>query len=220
MDWRALPWAEHKPVALSVTSPCAVIDNFFEESDTMQIRKIKRHGDRAVPDEAPEILAQGLVAHVGVVQDGQPVIIPQLYHYDPAVPDVLYLHGAPANGAMATIAGGAPVCVTVTLLDGLVYSRTALNHSANYRSVVCFGTGEAITDAAEKEAVLAAMTSRYFAGRTAGEHYAPPEAKHLTAMALVRVHITEWSAKARRGGPLGPGDDATEGPYTAGVVEV
>lgn len=184
----------------------------------MEIRKIKRHGDRAVPAEAIDILTQGLVAHVGLVQDGEAVIIPQLYHYNPTTPDQVYLHGARANGTLALVEAGARVCVTVTLLDGLVYSRTATNHSANYRSVVCFGQGVAITDAAEKEAVLAAMIARYFAGRTAGVDYAPPEAKHLTATALVRVHITAWSAKARRGGPMGPGDDDAAAPFTAGVV--
>ncbi len=186
----------------------------------MEIRKIRRHGDRAVPNEAAEILAQGVVAHVGLVQDGAPLVIPQLYHYDPTVPDQIYLHGARANGSLALIEAGAPVCVTVTLLDGLVYSRDATNHSANYRSVVCFGQGVAITDTAEKEAVLAAMIARYFVGRTAGVDYAPPEAKHLTATALVRVHITAWNAKARRGGPMGPDDEATDAPFTAGVVEL
>ncbi len=184
----------------------------------MEIRKIKRHGDRAVPAEAADILGQGRVAHVGIVRDGEPVVIPQLYQYDPAVPDQIYLHGARANGTLATIEAGARVCITVTLLDGLVYSRTATNHSANYRSVVCFGEGEAVTDAAEKEAVLAAMITRYFAGRTAGVHYAAPEAAHLTATALVRVRVTAWNAKARRGGPKGPGDDGDDTPFTAGVV--
>lgn len=186
----------------------------------MEIRKIRRHSDRAVPEEASDILRQGLVAHVGLVQDGLPIIIPQLYHYDLAQPDQVYLHGARANGAIRDIESGAPVCITVTLLDGLVYSRTATNHSANYRSVVCLGYGEAITDAAEKETVLAAMIARYFVGRTAGHDYAAPEPKHLLATSLVRVRITEWSAKARRGGPLGPQDDDDDAPFTAGVVSL
>jgi uncharacterized protein len=186
----------------------------------MQVRKIKRHGDRAVPEEAPDILSQGMVVHVGVVQDGEPVVIPQLYHYDPAVPDQIYLHGARANGVIRLIENGARVCLTVTLIDGLVYSRTALNHSANYRSVMCFGQGEVVADPAEKEAVLAAMISRYFAGRTAGVHYAAPEPSHLLTTSLVRVHITEWSAKARRGGPLGNDEFDEDSPYTAGVLEL
>ena len=87
-----------------------------------------------------------MVAHVGFVEDGQPLVIPLSYYYDPSKPDLLYLHGGVKSRIMANLANGAPVCVTVTLLDGLVYSRKAMNHSMNYRSVVLLDKAWAITD--------------------------------------------------------------------------
>ena len=82
--------------------------------------KIRIHPERAVPDEAVEILSAGKVAHVGFVEDDQPLVIPLAYHYDPSKPDLLYLHGSVRSRVMAHLANGAPVCVTVTLVDGLV----------------------------------------------------------------------------------------------------
>ena len=107
---------------------------------------IRRHPERDVMERAAPILAAGHVAHVGFVEDGQPFVIPLGYQFDPAQPDRLYLHGSTASRAVQHAASGAPVCITVTLLDGLVYSRTALYHSMNYRSVVCFGRGSRVTD--------------------------------------------------------------------------
>ena len=119
---------------------------------------------------------------------------------------------------MRHLATGAPVCITVTLLDGLVYSRTALNHSMNYRSAVCFGRGRRVMDPAVQRAVYEAMVSRYFPGRIAGRDYAEPTPEHLDATALIEVEIEEWSAKMRTGGPLGRLDAAEDAPGTRGVV--
>src|SRR5437764_3651519 len=182
-----------------------------------QRTRIRVHPERAVPEEAAAILAAGLVAHVGFCQEGQPVVVPFSYQYDAEAGDRLYLHGAPGSRALSELATGAPVCVTVTLLDELVYSRTALYHSMNYRSVVCFGRARPILETAEKAAILERMIGRYFPGRAAGRDYeAPPEA-HLEATALVEVTIDEWSAKARRGGPKGPRDDDPGAPGTCGT---
>ena len=101
--------------------------------------RIRIHPERSQPDEAHAILAAGRVAHVGFVQDGQPFVIPMTYQFDAGRPGHVYLHGAHHSRLLQHLATGAPVCVTVTLVDGLVYSRTALFHSVNYRSVVCFG---------------------------------------------------------------------------------
>lgn len=180
--------------------------------------RIRRHPERAVPAEAPEVLAQGMVAHVGFCQDGQPVVMPLAYHFDPATPDRLYLHGAHASRTLRHLATGAPVCVTVTLLDGLVYSRTALYHSMNYRSVVCFGRARRVAGEAEKRAIFERMAQRYFAGRTAGRDYDAPPSAHLRGTALVEVQIETWSAKARRGGPTGPRDADPTAPGSRGVV--
>jgi nitroimidazol reductase NimA-like FMN-containing flavoprotein (pyridoxamine 5'-phosphate oxidase superfamily) len=182
--------------------------------------RIRQHPERSVPDEAAAILAQGTVAHLGFCDGGQPFVIPLTYHYDPATPDRLYLHGAQTSRALRHLASGAPVCVTVTLLDGLVYSRTALYHSMNYRSVICFGRARRVTREADKRAIFEGMTRRYFPGRTAGRDYDAPPSSHLRATALVEVLIEDWSAKARRGGPKGPRDADPTAPGTCGVVDL
>lgn len=182
--------------------------------------RINIHPERAVPDEAVEILAAGMVAHVGFVEDRQPLVIPLSYHYDPSMPDLLYLHGGVKSRAMAHVANGAPICVTVTLLDGLVYSRKAMNHSMNYRSVVLLGKGRAITSQQEKFDLFDQMVHRYFGDRSLESAYNPPPSADLDATALVEVTIEEWNAKARRGAPTGPDDDSNDAPGSAGVIEL
>jgi len=179
---------------------------------------IKRHPEREVPDEAQEILAAGTVAHLGFCQGEQPFVIPMIYQYDPAVPDRIYLHGSHAARALKHLASGAPVCVTVTIVDGLVYSRDAQYHSANYRCVVCFGRARGIKSSTEKAAMFEGMIGRYHPGRTAGQDYASPSEEQLRATAVVEVQIEEMSAKARRGGPMGPHDDDPDAPGTRGVI--
>src|SRR5260370_7270723 len=136
--------------------------------------RIRRPPDRAVPSEASNILAQGTVAHVGFVQDGQPYVIPFTYHYDPAQPQRLYLHGSTASRTLSHLAAGAPVCVSVTLVEGLVYSRTAMNHSMNYRRAVCFGRAGLLESEQEKGVVFEAMIGRYFESPTAERAYESP----------------------------------------------
>jgi len=179
---------------------------------------VRAHAEREVPQEAAAILSAGYVAHVGFAVEGQPYVIPMTYQFDPADPSRLYLHGAHSSRLMAHLAAGAPVCVTVTMVDGLVYSRTALYHSVNYRSVVCFARSAADPDPATKLKVLEAMIARYFPGRTAGRDYEAAPAAHLEATAFIALEIEEWSAKARRGGPKGPRDADPIAWGTAGVV--
>ena len=137
--------------------------------------RIRNHPERAVPEETTEILSNGIVAHLGFIQDDVPFVIPFTYHYDPNSPDSIYLHGSIRSRALKHLATGAPVCVTVTLTDGLVYSRKAMNHSVNYRSVTLFGHAREVTDEAEKFDLFDQMVQRYFPGRTVGEdYYAPP----------------------------------------------
>jgi nitroimidazol reductase NimA-like FMN-containing flavoprotein (pyridoxamine 5'-phosphate oxidase superfamily) len=190
----------------------------YRETTPSSRATLRSHAERAAPEEAPAILGAGLVAHVAFVQDGQPFAIPMTYHYDPAEPGRLYLHGAHASRLMGHLAGGARVCVTVTLTDGLVYSRTALYHSVNYRSVVCFCRTAEGPDMEAQRALLDAMIARYFPGRTAGQDYEPAPSEHLEATAFIALEIEEWSAKVRRGGPKGPRDADPEAPGTAGVV--
>lgn len=179
---------------------------------------IRRHAERGVPDRAAAILAEGHVAHVAFVQDGQPFLIPMGYHFDPASPDRLYVHGAEDSRIMQMLASGAAVSIGVTLVDGLVYSRTAFNHSMNYRSVVVFGRGRRVEEHETQREVYRAMVARYFPGRTAGRDYSEPTGPQLDATALVEIAIEERSAKMREGGPLGPLDAAEEAPGTRGVV--
>lgn len=181
---------------------------------------IRTHADRSVPEEAAKILAEGHVAHVGFVADGQPYVIPVGYQFSTATPDRIYFHGSLASRLMRHMASGAPVCVTVTLLDGLVYSRTALYHSMNYRSAVCFGRGRQVTDEAVQRAVFEAMVGRYFPGRTEGRDYSAPTEGHLESTAFIEVEIEESSAKMRTGGPMGPFDAVADAPGTCGVVPV
>jgi hypothetical protein len=183
--------------------------------------RIRAHPERDRTADAPQILASGLVAHVGFVDAGRPVVIPMTYHYSSDEPQRLYLHGGVKGRLMKHVAAGAPVCVTVTEVDGLVYSRTALDHSVNYRSVVLFARAAAEQlGPAERGCILEAMIARYFPGRMAGVDYEAPSEEHLAATALVALEIEEWSAKVRDGGPNGPGDDDPTRPGTAGVTRL
>jgi nitroimidazol reductase NimA-like FMN-containing flavoprotein (pyridoxamine 5'-phosphate oxidase superfamily) len=182
---------------------------------------IRMHPERAVADEVSQILADGIVAHVAFVVDGQPYAIPMTYQHDPDAPERLHLHGAHHGRLLQHLQTGAPVCVSVTLVDGLVYSRTALNHSVNYRSVVGFGRAAARQPTlTERRHILDGMIGRYFPGRTPGVDYEITPDGHLDATAFVTLEIDAWSAKARRGGAKGPRDADPDAPGTAGVVEL
>jgi nitroimidazol reductase NimA-like FMN-containing flavoprotein (pyridoxamine 5'-phosphate oxidase superfamily) len=177
--------------------------------------RIRRHPERSVPEMAEEILLRGRVAHVAFALDGQPYIIPTTYHYEDAT---VYIHGAPASRMVKALRAGTPVCVEVTLLDGLVASRDAKSHSANYRSAIVFGVATPVTDLATKRALLERMTLRYFPGRTAGQDYLSARDGDLRAVELLAIAIDEQSAKARFGGPKGAHDVDEEGPFTRYVL--
>ncbi len=123
--------------------------------------RIWNHPERAVPEETAQILSDGMVAHVGFIQEDMPYVIPLSYHYDQNTPEALYLHGSVRSRAMKLLATGATVCVTVTLTDGLVYSRKAMTHSMNYRSAVVFGTAREVTDDSDKSEIFDDMVQRY-----------------------------------------------------------
>lgn len=182
--------------------------------------KLLRHPERSVPDEASDILLKSRVAHVGIVESGWPVVIPMTYAFDPGTPDVIHIHGAQMARILAGAATGAPACVTVTELSGLVYSKTALNHSMIYRSVVAFGRMRIVEDDATKRDVFRQMIGRYFADRTEGRDYSAPTEAHLAMTRLVAVDVIAWNAKSRKHGAAGPGDDDVSVPGTSGVVAV
>jgi nitroimidazol reductase NimA-like FMN-containing flavoprotein (pyridoxamine 5'-phosphate oxidase superfamily) len=150
--------------------------------------------DRATVDA---ILDEGLVAAVGFCQGDQPFVIPMAYARRG---DQLLLHGARASRTLGQGADGVPLCVTVTLLDGIVLARSAFHHSLNYRSVVILGAAREITAVPEKQAALQAIVDHYLAGRS-GE-VRPPDDKELAATCVLALPIREASAKVRTGGPL------------------
>jgi nitroimidazol reductase NimA-like FMN-containing flavoprotein (pyridoxamine 5'-phosphate oxidase superfamily) len=157
---------------------------------------------------------------VGFVQDGEPFVIPMTYHFEPERPEHLYLHGAHHSRLMQHLGSGAPVCVTITLVDGLVHSRTALFHSVNYRSVAVFGRAAAAPPREDQRRLLEGMVARYWPGRTAGRDYDPIPNDHLESTAFIALQIEELSAKIRTGGPKGPRDNDPAAPGTAGVTEL
>jgi uncharacterized protein len=143
------------------------------------------------------------VCHVGFVHDGQPFVIPTTYG---RIGDRLYLHGSAAGRMLRTLGQGVPVCVTVTLLDGLVYARSAMHHSMNYRSVVILGVAVEVVDPVEKLGALEAVVNHVIPGRWA--QVRPPSAQELKATSVLRLPIAEASAKIRTGPPLDDAEDA------------
>ncbi len=182
---------------------------------------IKQHKERSVSEAAVAILAAGIVAHVGIADANGPVVIPMTYAFDAAEPELLHLHGAHNSRLMGALQDGASVCVTVTLTDGLVYSKTGLNHSVNYRSAVAFGRAATEQPSPERQhELLAQMIGRYFPGRQEGVDYGVIPEKHIDATSFVTIHIEAVSAKQRTGPPLGPGDSDPAVPGTSGVLEL
>jgi nitroimidazol reductase NimA-like FMN-containing flavoprotein (pyridoxamine 5'-phosphate oxidase superfamily) len=145
------------------------------------------------------ILDEGLVSHVGVLDGDVPVVTPMTHA---RVGDLLYLHGAPANRTLGLLAAGAPACVTVTLLDGLVLARAAFHHSVNYRCVMLFGTAREVEDPAEKLTASVALVEHLAAGRSADTRLPTPA--ELRATIVVRFPIDEGSAKIRTGPRTSP----------------
>lgn len=143
------------------------------------------------------ILDQGTIAHVGVVADGQPYVIPVLYARKDAV---LYVHGSPLSRLLRTLGTGAPMCLTVTLLDGIVFARSAFHHSLNYRSVVVLGQGEILSDDEEKLSALRAVVEHVAPGRS--DDARGPDQQELAATEVIRLPIDEATAKVRTGPPV------------------
>ncbi len=176
--------------------------------------RVKRHGERGQYDRAAidAILDEGLVAHVGFVMEGQPYVIPTLYA---RLGDTVYFHGAAANRMLDTMAGGGPVCMTVTLLDGLVLARAHYSHSANYRSVVVLGTPREVTDRAEKLRSFEVLVDHVARGRWADARQ--PNEMEIRVTRVLALPLDEASAKVRTGPPKDDAEDL-ELPVWAGVV--
>jgi uncharacterized protein len=179
-------------------------------SDASRVRRLPQ---RAAYDEASihAVLDASLIGHVGIVAGDRPVVIPMLYGRDGSS---VYLHGSVASRLLRSLAGGIDVCLTVTLVDGLVLARSAFHHSMNYRSVVAFG-----------RAMLATGEDKLHGLRVISEHLAPgrwdevrePNDLELRQTSVLRMDILEASAKAREGGPVDDEEDLAL-PMWAGVL--
>lgn len=161
--------------------------------------------------ELDAVLAAGIVCHLGVIIDDEPVVLPTGYG---RIGDTLYLHGSSANRSMLA-AAGQQVCVTVTLLDGLVCARAVFHHSMNYRSAVILGAARLVTETTEKLAALRAVTDHLVPGRW--EHTRAPSRKELAATAVLALPLDEASVKVRSGGPKDDPEDYDSGIW-AGVL--
>ena len=176
--------------------------------------RVVREAHRAVYDRetAYRILDEGFLCHVGFSVDRQPYVIPTSYGRKDAN---LYIHGSAASRMLRQMKDGVPVCVTVTLLDGLVLARSIFNHSMNYRSVVILGKAMLVEDPTEKLAALRILSDHILPGRW--EDIRQPNDQELKATSVLRVPIEEFSAKVRTGPPIDDEEDMTF-PTWAGVI--
>jgi len=176
--------------------------------------RVIREAERGVYDReiAYPILDEGFLCHVGFVADGQPFVIPTSYGRKG---DSLFIHGSAASRMLRQMKDAVPVCVTVTLLDGLVLARSVFNHSMNYRSVVILGKAALVDEPAEKLEALRLLSEHIIPGRW--DDARQPNERELKATSVLCVPIEEFSAKVRIGPPIDDEEDYSF-PTWAGVV--
>jgi uncharacterized protein len=168
--------------------------------------RVRRVHDKAAYDRdaVKAILDEALVAHVGFAHEGQPFVIPTLHA---RLGDEVYVHGSSASRTLRTIGGSVPICITVTLLDGIVFARSMFEMSVNYRAVVMLGEARAVTDPDEKLEALHAFSEQVLPGRW--EQARNPTRQELKATAVLALPLDEASAKISTGGPEdGESEDA------------
>jgi len=181
-------------------------------SDRVRLRRKRERGsyDRAVIEA---ILDEALIAHLGIVdEEGQPFVIPTLHARSG---DVVYCHGSTASRTLRALGAGARACLTVSLIDGLVLARSAMHHSANYRSAMIVGQARTVEDAQEKHAAMRAIVEHIVPGRW--RDVRAPTDNELKATAVLALPIEEASAKLRSGPPLDDEEDYAL-PAWAGVI--
>jgi nitroimidazol reductase NimA-like FMN-containing flavoprotein (pyridoxamine 5'-phosphate oxidase superfamily) len=172
---------------------------------------VNRHRERGQTDRAAldDVLDSALICHLGVLYDGQPVVLPTGYGRDG---DTLYIHGS--SGAKSLRPG--PVCVTVTIVDGIVYARSVFHHSMNYRSAVVLGTTRLVDDPDEKTHALAVVTEHLAPG--SWDHARLPTKKELAATNVLALDLTEASVKVRNAPPSDDDEDVEANTAWAGVL--
>jgi len=183
----------------------------FLQTDRTTLKRLPKRGhfDREIINS---ILDEGFICHVGFVVDGQPFVIPTGYA---RIDDQLFIHGSQASRMLKNLSQGIDVCVTVTLVDGLVLARSAFHHSINYRSVVVFGTARLLNDREEKIAALLALSEHFIKGRW--DDVREPTEQELKATSVLAMKLEEASAKIRTGPPLDDEEDYSL-PIWAGVI--
>lgn len=176
--------------------------------------RVRRHPERAAYDRATieAILDEALICHVGLVQDGQPYVIPTIHA---RAGDSLYFHGSVASRMLDAQRAGVPLCVTATIVDGLVLARSAFAHSMNYRSVVVVGRAREVVDRAEQLRAMERISEHITPGRWADVR--KPSEREIRQTRIVRLNLDEASAKIRSGGPKDASGDL-ELPLWAGVL--
>jgi uncharacterized protein len=178
-----------------------------------KVRRLPKRGsyDKLV---VHAILDEGFVCHVGFAVGGQPYVIPTVYA---RAETTLYIHGSAVSRTLRTLTQGVPICITVTLLDGLVLARSAFHHSLNYRSVVMIGNARLVDDRDEKMTALARITNHVVPARWAEARM--PSELELRQSSVLALPLEEVSAKIRRGPPVDDEEDYAL-PIWAGVVPV
>ena len=176
--------------------------------------KVRRLADRAAYDRQSvyAIIDECLYCHAGFIQDDLPYVIPVTHARSG---DQIFIHGALASRLLKHLATGAPVCLTFTVLDGLVMARSMFEHSVNYRSAVVFGHGQALEQESEKFEALKAISNHLYPGRW--EDARQPDPKELHATQVVAIQIDSASVKARSGPPVDKPEDSDR-PTWAGII--
>ena len=183
------------------------------EAPSERIR-VRRLGERGAYDREnlDEILDEALICHVGFITDGDPYVIPTIHARDE---DTIYFHGSPASRMLRLMKKGADVCVTTTIVDGIVAARSAFHHSMNYRSAVVLGTARLVDDDEERLRAMEMITEHVLPGRwSEARHPSDAERKGTLILALA---IEEFSVKTRSGPPADEEADY-ELPIWAGVI--
>jgi uncharacterized protein len=185
-----------------------------ESTASTERTRVIREPHRGVYDREAvyQILDEGFICHVGFAVDGQPFVIPTGYGRSG---DHLYIHGSAASRMLRRLNEGVPVCVMVTLLDGIVFARSIFNHSMNYRSAMVLGTAVLIEDRAAKLEALRILSEHIAPGRW--KDVRQPSEQELKATSVLRLPIEEFSGKVRQGPPIDDEEDLTF-PTWAGVL--
>jgi nitroimidazol reductase NimA-like FMN-containing flavoprotein (pyridoxamine 5'-phosphate oxidase superfamily) len=192
--------------AMSTTTPLS--------PTTRSTPRRNRQRARTEREELYAVLDEALICHLGVLAGGAPIVLPTCFGREE---NTRYLHGSTGAASLRT-AVDSPVCVTVTLLDGLVYARSVMHHSANYRSAVVHGNATLLSDGAQRLRGLRAIVEHTTPG--SWEHARQPSGKELAATAVLALDLTEASVKVRAGPPVDDDEDVDAAMAWAGVLPV